>query len=409
MSGYEHRVAAAHVYVRRGPLSARLLLCTVVAAFAADCGQRGGGPPQPPAGAAQSPPVRVATATAEDLPVELREVGRVETYNTVTVRSRVEGQITAIHFTDGQQVSTGDLLVTIDPRPFQAAVDQAQANLARDQAQAVEARKKAQQFEEAYQRKAAAEVDRDQARANSQAADATVQADQAALEAARLQLEFSSIRSPLDAKAGDRMVDLGNIVTANVTPLVLLNQIKPIYVTFSAPERHLPAIQYYAAAGTLIVKASLPGQSGPPAVGDLTFIDNQVNAATGTIRLKGTFANQDAALWPGAFANVTLVLAVEKSVLVPAEAIQPTEAGDSVFVLRPDQAVQPRQVTVGQTLGQRIVVQTGLEAGEIVVTEGQQRLLPGIKVQVLEPASQPAASQPATTAPAATGPAASGP
>jgi multidrug efflux system membrane fusion protein len=349
-------------------------------------------PSAPPAGASGAPaaPVTVATATEADVPVEIRAVGRVETYNTVTIRPRVSGQIEAVHFADGQYVSTGTLLYTIDQRPFQAAVDVAKANLARDKAQAAEAAKKAQQFEEAYRRKAAAEVDRDTAVANAEAAAATVQADEATLENAQLQLGWCTIRSPIDGKAGDRLADIGNIVTENVTPLVIINQIKPIYVTFAVPERYLAEIHARMASGALEVRATTPGQAGEGKTGKLTFVDNQVNPATGAITLKGTFANDDHALWPGQFVNVALLLGVQQEVLVPTAAIQTSQEGDYVYLLMPDDTVERRTVVPGRTVGTQSVITEGLKAGDIVVTEGQLRLRPGAKVAV----QQTAASQP---------------
>jgi multidrug efflux system membrane fusion protein len=338
-----------------------------------------------------SVPVKVATAVEDDVPVELREVARVEPYNTVTLQSRVQGAVTEIHFVDGQDVKTGDLLFVIDPRPFQAAVHQAEANLIRDKAQAVEAQKRAAQYEEAYRKNAAAQLDYDQNRATAEAAVATVRADEAALENARLQLEYCTIRSPIDGKVGERLTDLGNMVTPNVTPLVLINQLRPIYVTFSVPERYLSRIHEQMAAGRLTVEAAIPGDNGPPERGVLTFLDNRVNAATGTIRLIGTFANEDRRLWPGQFVHATLLLAVEKNaVVIPSEAVQAARTGDAVYVIRPDHTAESRSVVLGRTVGGRIVIKQGLKAGEVVVTEGQLRLVPGANVEIEAATTRPA-------------------
>jgi multidrug efflux system membrane fusion protein len=203
------------------------------------------------------------------------------------------------------------------------------------------------------------------------------------LENARLQLEYCTIRSPIDARAGDRITDLGNMVTPNVTPLVLLTQIKPIYVTFTVPEKYLSAIQRQMAAGPLRVEAAIPGDSGPPKRGVLTFLDNRVDAATGTIRLKGTFANEDRGLWPGRFVDVTLILATRKNVVVvPSQAIQARPDGQFVFVVRPDRTVEFRKVLTGETVADRAAVTEGLKPGETVVAEGQLRLVPGARVEV---------------------------
>jgi multidrug efflux system membrane fusion protein len=364
-----------------------------------------------PAGTNAVPPapVIVATATSADVPIDIRAVGRVETYNTVTVRPRVSGQIEAVHFADGQYVSTGTLLFAIDQRPFQAAVDVAKANLARDKAQAAEAAKKAQQYEVAYQRKAAAQVDRDTAVANAEAAAATVQGDEASLENAQLQLGYCTIRSPIDGKAGDRLADIGNIVTADVTPLVIINQIKPIYVTFAVPERYLAEIHARMATEPPEVDATIPGENGVVKKGKLTFIDNQVNPATGAITLKGTFANDDRALWPGQFVNVSLLLGVQERLLIPTEAIQASQEGDYVYLLMPGDTVERRTVVPGRTVGTRSVIKEGLSAGDIVVTEGQLRLRPGAKVVVQEATTQTANVPPAGHETTGTKPAASEP
>jgi len=332
----------------------------------------------------------VAAAGEEDVPIELREVARGEPLNTVILQSRVQGAVSEIHFVDGQGVKAGDLLFVIDPRPFQAAVHQAEASLARDKVQAVEAKKRATQYEEAYRKSAAAELDYDQNRAIADAAAATVRADEAALENARLDLEYCKIRSPIDGKVGERLTDLGNMVTPNVTPLVRINQIKPIYVTFSVPEGYLSTIQAQMAAGRLTVEATIPDDPGPPKRGVLTFLDNRVDAATGTIRLIGTFANEDFGLWPGQFVHATLLLAKEKNaVLVPSEAIQAARSGDSVYVVGPGQTVESRSVTLGRVVGGRTVITQGLKAGEIVVTEGQLRLAPGARVEIEHSSTRP--------------------
>lgn len=355
------------------------------------CRADDGGRGRTPGGAGVAVPVKVAVAVEEDVPIRLREVARVEPYNTVTLQARVQGTVTEIHFVDGQDIKTGGLLFTIDPRPFQAALDLAKANLARDKALAVDAKKKAEQFEDGFRTHTVSERDRDAAWAANDAAVATVHADEAAVANARLQLEYCTIRSPIDGKVGERLTDLGNMVTPNVTPLVLINQIKPIYVTFSVPERYLSMIQTQMAAGPLTVEAAIPGGAGPPKRGVLTFLDNRVDAATGTIRLIGTFANEDRGLWPGQYVQATLLLALEKNtVVVPSEAVQAAQTGDTVYVVGPDRTVESRLVVLGQTLEGRTVIKQGLKGGEVVVTEGQLRLVPGAKVEIENAATRPA-------------------
>jgi membrane fusion protein, multidrug efflux system len=342
------------------------------------------------AGMGTPAPVVVATAAVEDVPARLRAVARVETFNTVVLMARVQGQVTSVHFKDGQDVKTGDLLYTIDTRPFQAAVHQAEANLARDKAQAVEAQKRAEQYHEAFRSNSAAELTYDQNRAIAEAAVATVGADEAALENARLQLEYCTIRSPIDGKVGERLTDLGNMVTPNVTPLVLINQIEPIYVTFSVPERYVPEIHRRMAAGPLKVEAAIPGDNRPPKQGVLTFLDNRVDAATGMIRLIATFHNRDRELWPGQFVHATLILSIQKNaVVIPSQAIQATQSGDIVYVVKPDNTVEPHPVVPGTVLDSRTVIEKGLDGGQVVVTEGQLRLMPGARVEIQHPATGP--------------------
>lgn len=325
-------------------------------------------------------PVLVATVVQADVPVRVRTIGWVEGYATVTVKARVDGQLTGIHFAKGQDVKVGDLLFTIDPRPFEAAVRLAEANLARDKALAADAEKDARWKEDLYKQGTAAQREADQSRANAESLKATVQADQASLDTAKLNLQYCTIRSPLNGRAGDHLVDVGNMVKANETSLVVIDQIEPIYVAFSVPEMHLAAIKTHMAREQLRVEAVIPGDEERVERGVLTFLDNKVDVATGTIRLKATFENTNHRLWPGQYVNVTLVLVMERNVLVvPTEAVQIGQKGQFVFVLKPDQTVEYRDVTVGRTVDNRTVIPQGLKAGETVVTDGQLRLVPGAK------------------------------
>jgi multidrug efflux system membrane fusion protein len=325
----------------------------------------------------------VASVVQKTVPVQVRAIGAVEAYSTIMVKSQVEGELMRVHFKEGQDVKKGDPLFTIDPRPFEAALRQAEANLAKDMAQAKNAAVDARRYAELLQRRLVAQADYDQQRTNADALQAAVRADQAAAENAKLQLGYTAIRSPIDGRIGYLMVQQGNLVKANDTMLVTINQISPIYVTFAVPEQELPAIQRYMAAGSLTMAANVPMAAGPPERGVLSFVDNTVDRATGTIRLKGTFANDDRQLWPGQFANVVLTLTTQPNALVvPSQAVLSGQEGQHVFVVKPDLAVEYRPVSVGRSLDGETVITEGLQPEETVVTDGQLRLAPGTTVEV---------------------------
>jgi multidrug efflux system membrane fusion protein len=326
----------------------------------------------------------VARAFVQEIKTRIEAVGAAESVQSVSVRSRVEGEIQKIHFEEGQEVHRGDLLFTIDPRPYAAAVHLAEANLARAQSMAADAERRARENESAYQRNAVALRDLEESRANAEATRATVRADQASLEQARLQLEYCTIRSAVTGRVGDQLVDEGNIVRPDDTLLVLLNQIEPIYVTFSVPERQLAEIRQHMAEGPLAVEAAIPGKEGPPERGTLTFVDNRVDNTTGTVRLKGTFENHGHPLWPGQFVNAALILVARKgATLVPTQAVQASQEGDFVYRLGPEGTAERCAVALGPTLPDGTVIRTGLQPGDTVVVEGQLRLMPGARVQVI--------------------------
>jgi len=346
-------------------------------------------------------PVTVATVGQQTVPLQLRAIGYVQTYATVAVKTQVGGELQQVHFQEGQEVRRGDLLFTIDPRPFEAQLKQAEANLARDRAQLENARIEVHRYEELIKKDYVAHQQYDQIRTTATALAATVRADQAAVDNAKLQLTYCFIRSPIDGRTGNLLVHQGNIVKANDTtplgprssgsesvsvPLVTINQLSPIYVAFAVPEQHLPEIKKYMAAGKLQVEASIPHDEGQPTHGELTFIDNAVDSATGTIQLKATFANHDQALWPEQFINVVLTLAMQANVVVvPSQAVQTGQAGPYVFVVQPDLTVESRPVVVDREVGAESVVKEGLNPGEQVVTDGQLRLSPGAKVEIQAP------------------------
>lgn len=346
-------------------------------------------------------PVTVAKALRQDVPVELRTFGSVRPQQTISVRSRVGGQLAEVHFAEGQHVTQGQLLFTIDPRPFEAAVNQAQANLDRDKQRSGLAQREVVRFTQLHLQGAATLEEVDTARTAAKVADATVAADAAAVESAKLDLSYCTIRSPVTGIAGPWLISQGNVVKANDDVLATVNQIQPIDVSFALPQQHLGEIRQHQAQGPLEVRALLSG--GQSEFGKLTFIDNTVDEKTGTIRLFGSFPNQDEHLWPGLYVDVVLVVNVlHDAVAVPSQAIQPSQQGPLVFVVKGDKTVEARPVTTGPLAGGIQVIEKGLEAGETVVTDGQFNLAPGSPVVIEEhgPSSQPAtASAPAGGAP----------
>jgi multidrug efflux system membrane fusion protein len=281
-------------------------------------------------------------------------------------------------------VKKGDLLFTIDPRPYQAALDEAQARLERDTALLAKAEKDAERYSQLVQGDYVSADRYEQARSTADALKATVSADKAQVESARLQLSYCYIRSPFTGRTGSLLVKQGSMIKANEdTGMMDIAQIQPIYVSFSVPEQNLPAIKEYMAQGPLKVEAVPPEAAQPPEEGTLTFIDNQVNRQTGTILLKGTFANTEKHLWPGQFVNVVLTLTTRpNATVVPAQAIQVGQQGQFVYVIKPDLTVEPRPVVISTTLDGEAVVEKGLTPGEQVVTDGQLRLMPGAKVEI---------------------------
>ena len=334
---------------------------------------------QPP----KAVPVAAAEAIRKDVPVQLTAIGNVEAYSTVAVNSRVAGQIQRVHFREGQDVNKGYLLFTIDPRPFEAALRQAEGTLAKDTAQMENAKLQARRYEELVKKGYVAQADYDQFRTAASSFEAIVRADKAAVENARLQLSYCYIHAPISGRTGNLQVNEGNIIKENDKTIVTINKIQPIYIGFSLPEQSLPEVKKHAAGGRLKVIAAIAQEEDRPEEGTLTFIDNAVDRATGTIRLKGTFENKNKRLWPGQFVNVTLKLAVQPdAIIVPSQAVQTGQQGQYVFVIKSDSSVEMRTVAVSRTLGNESVVDKGLNPGERVVTDGQLRLTPGAKVEV---------------------------
>jgi len=334
------------------------------------------------------PPVLVGLATKKTVPVELRAIGNAQAFSTVMVKSKVGGELVRVHFIEGQDVKRGDLLLTIDPRPYEAALKEAEANLQRDLARAKNAAEDARRYESLIQRKVVSTQQYDKIRSDADALEATVVADRAAVENVKIQLDYCSIRSPIDGRTGSLAVKQGNIIKADDIPLIVINQIFPIDVSFSVPEQFLPEIRKHMASRKLQVVASSPQSDERLETGTITFVDNAVDTSTGMIRLKGTFANRERKLWPGQFVNLVLTLTEEPNVVVvPSQAIQTGQEGQYVFVVKPDLTVESRQVVAGRTINGETVVQKGLQADERVVTDGQLRLYPGARVEVKTPDS----------------------
>ncbi len=327
-------------------------------------------------------PVTVAPAVQEDVPVEMRVIGNVQPYTTVAVRAQVGGQLMRVWFREGQDVRRGDHLFTIDPRPYQAALDQAQANLARDEAQLKNAEADAARYADLVKKDFITRQDYDKTLASAAASKAVVAADGAAVENARLQLQYCNIDAPIDGRTGAVMVQQGNIIKAGDTnPIVTINQVQPVYVRFAVPEGQFSPVR--AAATTLPVTATPQGGGAGITGGKLTFIDNAVDAQTGTITLKATFPNGNRALWPGEFVNVAMTLSKRaNAIVVPAQALQNGQKGQYVYVVTAGNGVELRPVTVVQQTDNQAVIGKGVNAGDTVVTDGQLRLTPKSKVDV---------------------------
>ncbi|MCG3128054.1 MAG: Multidrug resistance protein MdtA [Phycisphaerae bacterium] len=334
---------------------------------------------KPPAAAV---PVRVARAVREDFEVPVGAIGWVEAFATVTVKPQVDGQIQEIHFREGDELRAGQPLFTIDPRPFEAALRLAKATLVRDQALAEDARLEAQRVLRLFENEEASERERDETRYAAESKIGQVEADQAMVDSATLDLEYCTIRAPFDGRAGSYMVHRGTIVKRNETELVMVNQIAPIYVAFSAVEHFMPDIRLALARGEVPVRARFDEEGGGEEWGRLSFVDNEVDRSTGMIRLKATFENQSRRLWPGRFMRVTMpTRTLPQVVVIPAAAVQPSQRGSVVYVVNADDTVETRAVTAGPTVTGRTAVTEGLYGDETVVTDGHLRLTPGATIE----------------------------
>jgi multidrug efflux system membrane fusion protein len=334
-------------------------------------------------------PVNVGTAVKKDVPLELRAIGNVESIATVEITAQVSGELIDVPFQEGQDVKKGDLLFLIQPKLYATQLAQAEANLARDRALAANAQREATRAQDLSAKGAVSREQLEQLRSTAEGAAATVQADEAMLTIAQVQLSFATIKSPIDGRTGALNVQRGNIIKDHSTPpMTTIKQLAPIYVTFAVPEMHLAAIRKNMATRALPVSAHDPQNGDTLATGELSFVANAVDMSTGTITLKATFANEDRALWPGAFVDVFLRLDVEAgATVVPSSAVTVGQKGPQVFVVKNDQTVDQRTVKVGRSVGQETIIQSGVQPGEIVVTNGQLRIVPGSHVQIITPTS----------------------
>ena len=342
-------------------------------------GGRGGG------GQNAQVPVTIAKAIQKSMPITIQGIGTVIAASTVSVRAQITGEMMSVNFTEGEDVEKGQVLVTLDKRPFEAALQQAQATLEKDMAQATNARSQAARYQDLQQRGIATNEQVDAMRTQAAALDATVAADRANVETAKIQLTYATILAPMSGRTGLLQVHPGNLMRAQDSqPIVTINRITPVYVSFSVPEAQLPTLKrFMAAQGTLPASASIPTDPAGPSSGRVNFIDNAVDPTTGTIKVKGTFPNDDRRLWPGQFVNVTVRLTSDpNAIVVPTPAVQTGQQGTFVFIVHPDQTVELRPVTVARIAGDETVVQTGVAAGDTVVTDGHLRLVPGSRISV---------------------------
>jgi multidrug efflux system membrane fusion protein len=366
------------------------LFVLIAVSFVAGCGQKEQAQAASPNGARPPVPVVVATVQQRDVPVQFSGIGNAEAFQTVQIRSQVNGQIEGVHFKEGQDVRKGQLLFTLDKRPFEADLERAIGTMQKDEAQAANSAVQATRYNLLEEQGVIAHQLADQQRAQAKADASVVNADKAAVNSARVQLQYTDIKAPLDARAGAIMINLGNLVKANDTPfLVQLNQITPIFVTFSVPEGQIDAVRRYAAQ-QLDVRANPKGQTETREKGKLTFIDNGVDMTTGTVKLKATFPNQRRQLLPGQFVDVVLDLSVQKNaILVPTKAVQVGQQGDYVYVVNDQNTAEPKPVVTAGAYQDFTIIAKGLQPGERVITEGQLRVAPNAKVN---PSNTPAAN-----------------
>jgi multidrug efflux system membrane fusion protein len=374
----------------------RIIFAALILAASAACtanGTASGATKGGSGGGDASVPVTTASVVRKPMPIEIQVIGAAEPYSSVAIRSQITGQLLKVNFREGDVVQQGQVLFELDRRPLEAALEQAQANLARDMAQAANAEVQATRLNQLVERGISPREQADTAKTSVVALNATVEADRAAVENAKIQLQYATITAPITGRTGALMVHQGNLVRANdQTPLVVINQVAPISVAFAIPEARLSELRRYMARGALTVTAT-PQNSDDSSTGTIAFIDNSVDQNTGTIRIKGTFPNTDGRLWPGQFVNVAVTLTTDPAaIVVPSAAVQAGQQGTYVFAVKPDQSVEIRPITVARIRGAESVIASGVNPGETVVTDGHLRLVPGSRISVKPPAGEPQAA-----------------
>jgi membrane fusion protein, multidrug efflux system len=343
-----------------------------------------------------APPVRLATrvnvakVTQKTMPVEVMAVGNVEAISTISIRAQVAGEIQEVHFKEGDFVKKGQVLLTIDPRPYEAALAQAKAALARDKATGKYNRAQAQRYKTLFDQGVVPAEQVDSFTSGADASDATVNSDEAAVKTAELNLEYCTILAPIDGRTGTVMVKAGNLVKVADVPIVVINQVNPIYVNFTVPQQYWPDIKQNVDRRALHVNVTIPQNAGRSVEGTLTFVDNIVDSTTGTIHLRGTFDNSENRLWPGLYVSVLLTLSEQpNATVVPAQSIVTTQENSYVYVVKANDIVEQRMVVPSRTIDNETVVDKGLQVGETIVVDGQVNLVPGAKVEVKNRGPEP--------------------
>ena len=372
--------------IRPSVLVVSAALAASLASAACSGGEAVSSTPPSGRGGGQNPPVPVTAAAVEDkaVPFDVNAIGTVIAASTVAVRAQITGELMSVNFKEGDEVKEGQVLFTLDKRPFEAALLQSEAQLQKDLAQLANAKAQSVRYQDLQQRGIATREQVDQMTTQAASLDATVAADRANIQSARVQLDYATIEAPISGRTGLLQVHKGNLVRANDTaPIVSINRITPVYVTFAIPESMLPQFKRYMAIGTIRVEARAPNDTGPASIGKIDFIDIAVDSTTGTIKVKGTFPNEDRRLTPGQFVNVTVTLTTDAhATVVPTAAVQSGQQGTYVYVIKSDNTVELRPVTIVRTHGDDSLVSTGLKPGETIVTDGQLRLVPGSRVSV---------------------------
>ncbi len=380
-----------------------VLLLAVILVIAGGAAYKFGGAPGEKTETVKKPPppvpVTIAKASLSDIPVLLEVVGRGEAYETVTLKSRLDGQVVEVPFSEGQRVAAGDVLIRLDQADFKARAAQTEASLVRDQALLKKALADVERYQTLQKQGFVSDEKVAETRANAEAMAATVQADRATLELSRLQLSYTTLRAPFAGMVGAKLVFPGAAVKINDTALAVVNRVQPLYVSFAVPEKHLPRIRAAMAKGGIKVDVRVPGDGKQVFSGETRFIDNAVDSTTGTIRIKAELSNKNGLLTPGQFLDVSMILdTLRNAVVVPTEAVQQGPNGSFVYVVKPDAGTEMRKVDIAASRAGSPVITKGLDEGETVVTDGQSRLVPGAKVKVKPPGEKSSGQQPPATA-----------